>query len=228
MNADGSGPRTFARCSVRPRRRGRPTRGTSSAPTTRRGSSILDTVDGTVDAAARTAGATPSWSPDGATIAFVDEYKLYVIPATGGTRRRLGILKAAEFAAPMWSPDSGRVAYVSLESGDRYSLWTIRADGSGGRRLAQNVAEDTPSWSPDGSRIAFVKVPPPRRQPQSSSLAQRRQRRARGQLQPGRRLPHGTAWSADGLVLYSRGRFRGSQESDIFAVAPSGARSDER
>ena len=46
---------------------------------------------------------------------------------------------------------------------DRYSLWTIRADGSGGRRLAQNVSEETPSWSPDGSRIAFMKGPPPRR-----------------------------------------------------------------
>jgi hypothetical protein len=30
------------------------------------------------------------------------------------------------------------------------------------------------------------------------------------------------AWSADGLVLYSRARFRDSQESDIFAVAPTG------
>src|SRR5206468_12801617 len=102
-------------------------------------------------------GSTPSWPPDGTTLGVVDEYKLYRTRPAGGPRQRLGIRKVAVFAAPAWSPDSQRIAYVSVESGDRYSLWTIRADGSGGRRVAQNVSENTPSWSPDASRIAFMK-----------------------------------------------------------------------
>ena len=69
---------------------------------------VLDTVDGTSTQIAES-GEMSSWSPDGTTIVFIDENKLFAIPAAGGTRRRLGIHKAEEFAAPTWSPDSRQV-----------------------------------------------------------------------------------------------------------------------
>ena len=219
MEADGSGRRSLHDCSPSPE-------GWSSdsrhfvCSGYEEGIVVLDTVTGTVTQVADT-GSTPSWSPDGSTIAFVDEHKLYVIPAVGGTRRRLGIRKVAEFAAPAWSPDSQRIAYVSLESGDRYSLWTIRADGSGGRRVAQNVSENTPSWSPDGSRIALMKdlahyvTAVFTVRSDGSSLHQVSDNR-------GREFVGQAAWSADGLVLYARSRFRGAEESDIYAVSPTG------
>jgi len=221
MRADGSDRRALRECSVNP---------DTWSPDSRHvvcsdyeeGLLILDTVDGTVTHLADS-GTNPSWSPDGTTIAFVDESKLYVIPATGGTRRRLGIRKVEQFAAPAWSPDSQRVAYVAPTSADRDTLWTIRADGSGGRRVAQNVAEDTPRWSPDGSRIAYLKEMP---HYLSAVFVVRTDGTGSHQVSSNRgggSYARGESWSADGrLVFYNRGRFRDSEDSDIFAVSPSG------
>lgn len=220
MNADGSDRRPLHECSVKP---------DTWSPDSRHvvcsnygeGLLILDTVDGTATQLTDS-GTEPSWSPDGTTIAFIDESKLYVIPAAGGTRRRLGIRKVEQFAAPAWSPDSQRIVYIAPTSVDRDALWTIRADGSGGRRIAQNVAEDTPRWSPDGSRIAFLKDFPHR----SAVFVVRTVGTGSRQVSSNRGggdYIRDESWSADGrLLLYNGGRFRDSEDSDIFAVAPSG------
>ena len=179
---------------------------------------VVDTADGTVTPLAD-AGSAPSWSPDGTTIAFVDENKLYVIPAAGGTRHRLGIRKLADTAAPAWSDDSQRLAYVSVESGDRYSLWTIRADGSGGRRLAQKVSEETPSWSPDGSRIAFIRYRP---HDVAAVSTVRSDGSGLHDVASGLVYLSDPSWSADGQVLYELGRFQGSEETDVYVVSPTG------
>ena len=218
MDADGSGRRAFARCSVSPRGVVLGLEASSSAPTTRRGSSS-STPSTERSTPLADAGSAPSWSPDGTTIAFVDENKLYVIPAAGGTRHRLGIRKLADTAAPAWSDDSQRLAYVSVESGDRYSLWTIRADGSGGRRLAQKVSEETPSWSPDGSRIAFIRYLP---HDVAAVSTVRSDGSGLHDVASGLVYLSDPSWSADGQVLYELGRFQGSEETDVYAVSPTG------
>jgi Tol biopolymer transport system component len=56
---------------------------------------------------------------------------------------------------PVWSPDGARVAFQS-DSGGKYQVWTMLADGSDPQRLSQGEADDRhPIWSPDGRRIAF-------------------------------------------------------------------------
>ena len=219
MDVDGSGPRGLHDCSVSPEAWSSDSRHIV-CPGGEEGMIILDTVDGSMTQLS-TSGSTPSWSPDGTTIAFVDENKLYVMPAAGGARRRLGIRKLADYASPTWSPDSQRVAYVSLEAGSRYSLWTIRADGSGGRRLAQNIAANTPSWSPDGSSIVFQKY---LAHYNGAFFVIHSDGTGLHEVSGNRNGEDAQAasWSGDGLVLYQRSRFGHSEDSDIYAVSPSG------
>jgi len=222
MNADGSSERALPGC---------PGFGPGGwSPDSRhivcsgyeKGLVVVDTTDGSVTALAGS-GQTPVWSPDGRTIAFIDEHRLFVVPATGGARRRLGIRKVAEFATPSWAPDSQRVAYVVPGNGlDRYSLWTIRADGSGGRRVVQKVDEASPRWSPDGSWIGFVKLRP---HFVRVVCVVRPDGNGAHQVSVSRVGEHSSepSWSADGrLLLYSRARFRAAEGSDIFAARPGG------
>jgi Tol biopolymer transport system component len=98
----------------------------------------------------------PGWSPRGSTIAFAAEgagFPLYVMKVDGGSPARL---VAADGYGPTWSPDGRRLAFYST------GLWTVRADGSGLRRLPRvrsSIGPRLPSWSPDGTRIAFVTRP---------------------------------------------------------------------
>ena len=56
---------------------------------------------------------------------------------------------------PVWSPDGTRLAFWSLRDGNA-EIYTMNADGSGVRRLTNDLARDAgPAWSPDGTRIAF-------------------------------------------------------------------------
>ena len=111
----------------------------------------------TVDGGSR----SPSWSPDGARLAFVrrpmlsDSGHIYLIDGGGGEPRLLTVTAGA-YGTPRWSPDGTRLTFSDgrLGNGD---IFVINADGSGLTNLTQSpVSEWEPSWSPDGARLVFV------------------------------------------------------------------------
>lgn len=101
----------------------------------------------------------PAWSPDGRWIAYHSRSRrgIWVIPAAGGTPRRL-----AEFGSrPAWSPDGTRVAFGAHARvmAARTQIWTVAPDGTGLVPLTTAGRPDgvhqTPVWSPDGRHLAF-------------------------------------------------------------------------
>ncbi|MCH7809029.1 MAG: PD40 domain-containing protein, partial [Chloroflexi bacterium] len=91
----------------------------------------------------------PTWSPDGALIAWSRDQDVYVMAQDGSGQTRL----AEDAGFPTWSPDGSMIAFAS--QGD---VFAMRADGSKIENLTDNPDgwDSIPAWSPDGTQIAFV------------------------------------------------------------------------
>jgi TolB protein len=116
-------------------------------------------------------GGIPAWSPDGETIAFVRSNtkggpygtdEIWVMDQDGTNERRLtvppvGDTSSGHDSMPEWSPDGNQIAFARSFRG-RQDIYTIRADGTGLRRLTKDSGRFSwPTWSPDGRRIAYVR-----------------------------------------------------------------------
>ncbi len=116
----------------------------------------------------------PSWSPDGARIAFVTdkysenqfEYRLCVLDLRTGEILRLTNDNKNDWS-PSWSKDGREIVFVRyLDDNPTPFINIIDADGSNLREIIPEkiiglqVGGDSPTWSNDGKMIAFHDVRP--------------------------------------------------------------------
>jgi len=96
----------------------------------------------------------PAWSPDGRTIAFARQRTgsppmLYLVRPDGHALRQL-----TPGRSPSWSPDGKRLAYVVGRS-----IYEIRADGRGRKRILGDLRNSLVRWSPDGAKLLYTSGP---------------------------------------------------------------------
>jgi len=115
--------------------------------------------DGTGFSCVSTLGRDPTVAPDGSKIAFTRGNQVHVIGADGGGQRQVtGPVDQWDQAyTASFGPDNETIAYLAFAGGGsagiRGDIYTVRADGSGGRRLTTDQAYD-PSYAGDG-RIVY-------------------------------------------------------------------------
>ena len=95
---------------------------------------------------------SPSWSPDGRTLAFTGVGGIYTVHADGTGLRKLTGSQGPNYG-PTWSPDGRQIAFVSDRDDPVHhasDVFVMNADGSGQKNLTHtpNVSEHTASWAP--------------------------------------------------------------------------------
>jgi Tol biopolymer transport system component len=87
-------------------------------------------------------GVLYSWSPDGARLAIAAGSRLLVASTTGRTRPIGPQLVSDTYASPLWSADGTRLTVAAHTGKDPAQIWSIRADGTGLRRLTSSGVND--------------------------------------------------------------------------------------
>lgn len=106
--------------------------------------------------------ATPAFSPDGKSLAFVrdtlDVREIYVLPVSGGAPEQI-TFDHADIQGIAWTPDSRELIFGSSRQGNE-SLWRISAQGGTPQRLPIAGAgwAVRPAVSRKGNRLAYTSV----------------------------------------------------------------------
>jgi len=105
------------------------------------------------------AGNSPSFSPDGSRLLFVDKKRIMTVAASGDGEAQPLLIDQGTVGSLTWAPDGKRLAFVSHR--DSHSLVGVY-DFVEHTIVWMSPSLDydsSPTFSPDGARIAFVHVP---------------------------------------------------------------------
>jgi TolB protein len=182
------------------------------------------------------AAGQPTWSPDGASLAYVyrgtNFSDIFVTDARGASHARLTdsqstILDDNDWNfRPAWSPDGSQIAFVSDRKTTYPTLWLMSAaDGTRQRSIPTPgivvQSMDAISWSPDGSRLAvtlFGNAGPSQIAIVPTDATRRESSRVLTDGPGGALDP---AWSPDGgWIAYAA---REGYGSEVFASRPDGS-----
>jgi len=93
----------------------------------------------------------PSWSPDGAHIAFAwtkgfepGNYNIFVMDVVSQQTVQLTTNEGRN-ENPTWAPDGSQIVYAS-KRGRQSQIWVMNADGTGKHALTQSGSNEKPFW----------------------------------------------------------------------------------
>jgi TolB protein len=164
------------------------------------------------------------WSPDGRSVAFVQNhvatvagertstFDLMIVGEEGRGARTL-VRESRLLGFPTWAPDGSRVAFSEWITNTQISIVDI-----GGGRVRQVGRGAAPDWSPDGRHFAFVGFEPGSDQAiftmrADGSLVRR--------LTGGEGDDLGPRWSPDGEWIAFH-RAMSLEDDDIWRIHPDG------
>jgi Tol biopolymer transport system component/DNA-binding SARP family transcriptional activator len=109
-------------------------------------------------------GVAPRWSPDGRTIAFINQRAIWLtLPKGARPRVLVAAGDSARYAVPelvQWAPAGEAIFYKAFDAEGRSSIWSIAAKGGAPKLLVRFDDPARPSSRPefaiDGKRLYFT------------------------------------------------------------------------
>ncbi len=102
---------------------------------------------------------TPSFSPDGKTIAFSSDrdggQQIYLINSDGGNLRRISY-GGGSYSKPIWSPDGKMIAFTKVKN-NQFSIGVMFSDGKNEKTVTSAHVVEGAKWSPNGRYLIYSK-----------------------------------------------------------------------